>query len=53
MVGQRIEQDRQLRLVIEVAGDNLEWVGVEHGEQLVVGQPQSLLQAVGGHGPPR
>jgi hypothetical protein len=43
---QQVEQDRQLRLVIEVAADHLERLGVENREQLVVAQAQQLLQAV-------
>jgi hypothetical protein len=32
--------------VIEVAGDHLERVGFEDGQQLLVGQAQQLLEAV-------
>jgi hypothetical protein len=46
-LGQQGEQDRQLRLVIEVAGDDLERIRVEHGQQLLVGEAQQLLQARG------
>ena len=45
MLGQQVEQDRQLRLVIEVAGDELERVGVERREQLLVAEAQQLLEA--------
>jgi hypothetical protein len=33
--------------VIEVAGDHAERVGVERGQQLVLGQPEQLLQMGG------
>jgi hypothetical protein len=46
VLGQQVEKDRQLRLVIEVAADHLERLGVENREQLVVAQAQQLLQAV-------
>jgi hypothetical protein len=46
VLGQQVEQDRQLRLVIELAGDDGERIGVEDREQLLVGQAQQLLQAV-------
>ena len=46
-VGEQVEQDRQLGPVVEVAADDLERVGVEHDEQLVVVQPQQLLEAGG------
>ncbi len=46
-VGEQVEQDRQLGPVVEVAADDLERVGVEHHEQLVVVQPQQLLEAGG------
>ena len=49
VLGQQVEQDRQLGLVVEVAGDDLERVGVEDGEQLVVAQAQQLLQAPRAH----
>jgi hypothetical protein len=34
--GQR-QQDRQLRPVLELAADQLEWVGVERRAELLVG----------------
>ena len=46
-VGEQVEQDRQLGLVIEVAGDDLERVGVEDGQQLVVGEPEQVLEPCG------
>jgi hypothetical protein len=46
VLGEQVEEDRQLRLVIEVAADDLERVGVEDGEQLLVRQAQQLLQPV-------
>ena len=33
--------------MVEVAADDLERVGVEHGQQLVVVEPEQLLQARG------
>jgi hypothetical protein len=33
---QQVQQDRQLGLVVEVAGDDLERIGVEDRQQLVV-----------------
>ncbi len=44
------EEDRQLGLVVEVAADDLERVGVENGQQLVVGQAEAVLQEGGGGG---
>jgi hypothetical protein len=36
VLGKEVEQNRQLRLVIEVAGDDLERIRVEDRQQLVV-----------------
>jgi hypothetical protein len=36
VVGDQIQQDRQLGLVLQIAGDDLERIGVEDREQLVV-----------------
>jgi hypothetical protein len=47
LLGQR-EQDRQLGLVVEVAGDDAQRVLVEDLEQLVVGQAEAGLQDGGG-----
>jgi hypothetical protein len=45
------EQQRQLRPVREVvAGEQRERVDVERGEQLVVGEPQTLLEQARGGG---
>jgi hypothetical protein len=49
LLGQR-QQDRQLGLVVEVAADQLQRVGAEDGQQLVVGQPEAVLQQRGGGG---
>ena len=43
LLGQR-EEDRQLGLVVEVAADDRQRVGVEDAEQLVVGEPEAVLQ---------
>ena len=43
-LGEQVEQDRQLRLVLELAADHRERVGVEDREQLLVVQPEQLLQ---------
>jgi hypothetical protein len=44
VLGQQVEQDRQLRLVVEVTRDELEGVGVERREQLLVAEAQQLLK---------
>ena len=44
-LGEQIEQDRQLGPVVEIAGDDLERARSEHGQQLVVLEPQQLLEA--------
>jgi hypothetical protein len=49
LFGQR-EQDRQLRLVVELAAENAERIGVEDRQQLVVGEPEPVLQQGGGGG---
>jgi hypothetical protein len=43
LLGQR-QQDRQLRPVLEVAGDQRERIRVEDRAELVVAQPQPRLQ---------
>jgi hypothetical protein len=47
VIGEQVEQDRQLGLVIEVAGDDLERIGVEDREQLVVRQAEQVLEPLG------
>ena len=47
MLGDQIEQDRQLGLVIQVAGDDLERVGVQDLEQLLVGEAEPVLKFCG------
>ena len=47
MIGEQVEQDRQLGLVVELPGDDLERIGVEDREQLIVAQAQQLLEAGG------
>ena len=47
MLLQQVEQDRQLRLVIEVARDDLERIGVEDRQQLVVGEAEPVLELRG------
>jgi len=47
-LGQEVEQDRQLGLVLELARDDRERVGVECAQQLLVAQAEQLLQALGG-----
>ncbi|MET0603700.1 MAG: hypothetical protein ABW167_17080 [Baekduia sp.] len=49
LLGQR-EQDRQLRLVVELAAEDAERVGVEDRQQLVVGEAEPVLQQGGGGG---
>jgi hypothetical protein len=49
LLGQR-EQDRQLRLVVELAAEDAERIGVEDRQQLVVGEPEPVLQQRGGGG---
>jgi hypothetical protein len=49
LLGER-EEDRKLRLVVEVAADDRERVGVQDGQQLVVGQAEAVLQQRGGGG---
>jgi hypothetical protein len=44
---QEIEEDGELGAVIELTGDDLQRVGGEDGEQLVVGEAQQLLQVLG------
>jgi hypothetical protein len=44
VLGQQVEQDRQLRLVVEITRDELERVGVERREQLLVAEAQQLLK---------
>jgi hypothetical protein len=45
-LGEQVEQDRQLRLVLELAGDDRQRVGVEDREQLVLAQAEQLLQVL-------
>jgi hypothetical protein len=47
LLGQR-QQDRQLGLVVEVAADQLERVGAQDRQELVVGEPEAVLQEGGG-----
>ena len=49
LLGER-EEDRQLRLVVEVAAEHRERVGVQDGQQLVVGEAEAVLQQRGGGG---
>jgi hypothetical protein len=44
---QQVEQDRQLGLVIELARDDLERIGVENLKQLVVGEAEPVLKLRG------
>jgi hypothetical protein len=44
VLGQQIEQDRQLGLVVQFARDQLERIGVEDHEQLLVAESQELLE---------
>lgn len=44
-LSQQREQDRQLGPVVQIARDDLERVGVEDGQELVVVEPQQLLEA--------
>jgi hypothetical protein len=44
------EEDRELGLVIEVAADDLQRVRVQDGQELVVGEPEAVLQQRGGGG---
>jgi hypothetical protein len=47
VLGDQVEQDRQLGLVLEITGDDLERAGVEDGQQLVVGEPEQVLKPRG------
>jgi hypothetical protein len=47
VIGEQVEQDRQLGLVVELPADDLERIGVEDPEQFVVAQAQQLLKAGG------
>jgi hypothetical protein len=47
VLGEQVEQDRQLGLVVQVAGHDLERVGVEDREQLVVREPEPVLELSG------
>jgi hypothetical protein len=47
-LGEQVEQDRQLGLVLELAGDDRDRVGVEDREQLLVAQSEQLLQVLRG-----
>jgi hypothetical protein len=49
LLGER-EEDRQLGLVVEIAAEDRERVGVQDREQLVVGEPEAVLQQRGGGG---
>jgi hypothetical protein len=44
-LGEQVEQDRQLGPVVELAADQLERLGVERRQQLLVGEAEQLLQA--------
>src|SRR6201999_4365918 len=46
-IGKQVEQDRQLGVVVGLAAHHLQRVGVEHGEQLVVAEPEQLLEVRG------
>jgi len=43
-LGQQVEQDGQLGPVVELAADQLERIGVQRGQQLLVGEAEELLQ---------
>jgi len=43
-LGQQVEQDRQLGAMVEVAADQVERIGVERREQLLVGEAEQLLE---------
>jgi hypothetical protein len=47
VLAQQVQQNRQLGLVVEVIGDDLERIRVEDREQLVVGQAQQILELCG------
>jgi len=47
VIRQQVEQDRQLGLVVEFAGDDLERVGVEDRQQLLVGEAEQILEPGG------
>jgi hypothetical protein len=49
LLGER-EEDRELGLVVEVAADEGQRVGVEDGQELVVGEAEAVLQEGGGGG---
>ncbi len=49
LLGQR-EQDRQLWLVVELAAQDAQRIGVKDRQQLVVGESEPVLQQSGGGG---
>jgi hypothetical protein len=49
LLGER-EEDRQLGLVVQLAGQDSERIGVQDRQQLVVGEPEAVLQQGGGGG---
>jgi hypothetical protein len=49
-LGQQVEQDRQLGLVVELRADQLERIRVQGGEELLVGEAQQLLEVRGAAG---
>jgi hypothetical protein len=46
-VGEQVEQDRQLRPVLELAAQQLQRAGVERADQLLVGEAEEVLQVLG------
>src|SRR5215218_9510311 len=47
-LGEQVEQDGQLRLVVEVARDHGQRVGVQRGQELLLAQAEHLLEVLGG-----
>jgi len=45
---EQVEQDRQLRLVVELARDDRERIGVQRRQQLLLAEPEQLLQVLRG-----
>src|SRR4051794_15961337 len=45
-LGQEVEQDRQLGPVVELPGEQREWVDVEHRAELLLGEPEERHQPV-------
>jgi hypothetical protein len=50
VLGQQVEQDPELRPVLELAAHQLQSAGVQRADQLLVGEAEKVLQGLGGVG---